>query len=201
MAGSARRGPPSHRLRRASRRSRRTSRTPAVPIVAAGTIGRVPEDASELSQYSARELLNRGTAYLDANRPEDAAVLLYTLCERFSAAGETVPPHVLSLYALSLARQGKRKEAIDTCRSALKRGARNALCHLHMAKIYLLADSRRKAFEALARGLVLAPRHPDLLRLQREMGVRQRPVIGFLSRDNPLNVRLGRVRAQKKRIR
>ena len=172
-----------------------------VPIVATGTIGSVPEDASELSQYSARELLNRGTAYLDANRPEDAAVLLYTLCERFSAAGETVPPHVLTLYALCIARQGKRKEAIDMCRSALKRGTRNALCHLHMAKIYLLADSRRKAFEALERGLVLSPRHPDLMRLQREMGVRQRPVIGFLSRDNPLNVRLGRARAQKKRIR
>ncbi|HET7453129.1 MAG TPA: hypothetical protein VFL12_10330 [Thermoanaerobaculia bacterium] len=161
----------------------------------------MPEDASELSQYSARELLNRGTAYLDANRAEDAAVLLYTLCERFSAAGETVPPHVLTLYALCIARQGKRKEAIDMCRSALKRGTRNALCHLHMAKIYLLADSRRKAFEALEKGLVLSPRHPDLMRLQREMGVRQRPVIGFLSRDNPLNVRLGRARAQKKKIR
>lgn len=161
----------------------------------------MPEDAATLLQYSARELLNKGTAYLDANRPEDAALLLFTLCERFSAAGETVPPHVLSLYALCLARQGKRKEAIDTCRTALKRGARNALCRLHMAKIYLLADSRRKAFEELARGLALSPNHPDLVRLRRDMGVRQRPVIGFLSRDNPINVRLGKARAQKKKIR
>jgi hypothetical protein len=70
-----------------------------------------------------------------------------------------------------------------------------------MAKIYLLAESRRKAYEELERGLALAPSHPDLKRLQRDMGVRQRPVIGFLSRDNPLNVKLGKARAGKKKIR
>ena len=161
----------------------------------------VPLDPADLPNYSARELLQKGTAFLDAHRVDDATLMLFTLCERFSAADEPVPPHVLSLYALCLARQGKRKEAIDTCRTALKRGARSAICRLHMAKIYFLADSRRKAFEELERGLALAPNHPDLMRFQREIGVRQAPVIGFLSRDNPLNVKLGKARAAKKKIR
>jgi hypothetical protein len=161
----------------------------------------VPDEPRDFSHYSARDLLQKGTAYLDANRIDDAVLMLFTLCERFSAADEPVPPHLLSLYALSLARQGKRKEAIDIGRTALKRGGRSALCRLHMAKIYLLAESRRKAFEELERGLTMAPKHPDLVRLQREMGVRQPPVIGFLSRDNPINVKLGRARAGKKKIR
>ncbi len=161
----------------------------------------MPDEPRDLSHYSARDLLQKGTAFLDANRLDDAALMLFTLCERFSAADEIVPPHVLSLYALCLARQGKRKEAIDMGRTALKRGGRSALCRLHMARIYLLAESRRKAVEELERGLSFAPNHPDLKRLQREIGVRQRPVIAFLSRDNPLNVKLGKVRAGKKKIR
>ncbi|HET9795165.1 MAG TPA: hypothetical protein VFS34_11940 [Thermoanaerobaculia bacterium] len=161
----------------------------------------MPDEPRDYSHYSARDLLQKGTAFLDANRVDDAAMMLFTLCERFSAADEAVPPHVLSLYALTLARQGKRKEAVDMGRTALKRGSRSALCRLHMAKIYLLAESRRKAFEELERGLALAPNHPDLKRLQREMGVRQPPVIGFLSRDNPLNIKLGKARAGKKKIR
>ncbi len=161
----------------------------------------MPDEPRDFSHYSARDLLQKGTAFLDANRVEDAAQMLFTLCERFASADEPVPPHVLSLYALALARQGKRKEAVDTGRTALKRGGRSALCRLHMAKIYLLADARRKAFEELERGLALSPKHPDLMRLQREMGVRRAPVIGFLSRDNPINVKLGKARAGKKRIR
>jgi predicted Zn-dependent protease len=161
----------------------------------------VPDEPRDFSHYSARDLLQKGTAFLDANRVDDATLMLFTLCERFSTADEPVPPHVLSLYALCLARQGKRKEAVDIGRTALKRGGRSALCRLHMAKIYLLAESRRKAFEELERGFALAPNHPDLMRFRREMGVRQKPVIAFLSRDNPINVKLGKARSGKKRIR
>ena len=157
-------------------------------------------DPSELPQLSARELLQKGTAVLEAGRVDDASLMIFTLCERFAAADESVPPHVLSLYALCLARQGKRKEAVDTARTALRRGSKNALCRLHMAKIYLLADSRRKAIEEVEQGLIHSPNHPDLRRLRRELGIRQRPVIGFLSRDNPLNVKLGKARAAKKKI-
>jgi predicted Zn-dependent protease len=158
----------------------------------------VPVDPEELSKLSARELLQQGTALLHANRVEDGSLVIFTLCERFSAADESVPPHVLSLYALCLARQGKRKEAVETGRAAIRRDSRSATCRLHMAKIYLLADSRRKAVEEISAGLTSSPNHPELLKLRKEMGVRRRPVIGFLSRDNPLNVKLGKARAAKK---
>ncbi|HTD53704.1 MAG TPA: hypothetical protein VK780_11835, partial [Thermoanaerobaculia bacterium] len=55
------------------------------------------------------------------------------------------------------------------------------------------SGDRKKTFDAVAKGLRLAPRHTELLELQRSLGVRRRPAVPFLTRGNPLNVRLGRV--------
>ena len=125
--------------------------------------------------------------------------MLYEVCERFSRNGERVPSTALSLYSLTLAHQNRLKEAIDTCRLAIKRDPGNATARLHMAKIYLLADSRRRAVDELQKGLAASPKNPELLALQRELGTRRKPVIGFLSRNNPLNVKLGKARAQLKK--
>jgi predicted Zn-dependent protease len=151
------------------------------------------------SKLSVRELIHYGLGLLNENRVDDATSMVYTVCERFSAADEPVPPSVLSLYALCLARQGKRKEAVDMCRGAVRRDSKNPACRLHLAKIYLLANSRRKAYEELEHGLSLSPSHPELLRLEQEMGKRKPPVIGFLARDNPINVKLGKARSSKRR--
>lgn len=154
------------------------------------------EDTIDLSRLSPRELLHRALALLNANRVDAATTAVFTVCERYSAADEPVPSTVLSLYALCLARQGKRKEAVETCRLAIKREPKNPTCRLHMARIYYLANARRKAFEELARGLTLDPDNGELLRFEVEMGKRRPPVLGFLSRDNPLNVKLGKARAK-----
>ena len=154
------------------------------------------DETVDLSRFSARELLHRAIALLSANRVDAATTAIYTVCERYSAADEPVPATVLSLYALCLARQGKRKEAVDTCRLALKREPKNPACRVHMARIYFLANARRKAFEELERGLAFAPDNNELKRFEVEMGKRRPPVLKFLSRDNPLNVKLGKARAK-----
>jgi len=156
----------------------------------------VPDDAVDLTKLSARELLYRGHALLNANRVELATAAIFAVCERYSAADEPVPSTVLSLYALCLARQGKRKEAVETCRLAIKREPKNPTSRVHMSRIYLLANARRKALEELERGLAFAPDNADLRKLESEMGKRRPPVLGFLSRDNPLNVKLGKARAK-----
>ncbi len=161
----------------------------------------VPDDQADSSKLSTRELLQRGLAFLNANQISDAAAALFAVCERFSEAEEPVPATVLSVYALCLARQGKRKEAVETCRIALRRDPKNPSCRLYMAKIYLLANSRRKAYEEVERGLSLSPAHAELTKFQDEMGKRKPPVIKFLARDNPINVKLGKVRAGKQRPR
>ena len=50
----------------------------------------VPDDTVDLSRLSARELLYRGHALLNANRVEAATTAIFTVCERYSAADEPV---------------------------------------------------------------------------------------------------------------
>ena len=51
---------------------------------------------------------------------------------------------------------------------------------------------------AIAQGLALDPRNAALRALHDEIGVRKRPVFGFLSRNNPVNRTLGRLRRNLK---
>ncbi len=55
-----------------------------------------------------------------------------------------------------------------------------------------MGSARKKAIEAVDRGLALSPRHPGLLTMRAELGVRRSPPIPFLPRDNRWNVWLGR---------
>src|SRR5258706_11218059 len=104
------------------------------------------------AEYTVRDLLQLGLTALKSKRVGDGTGMLFEVCERFTRSGERVPPMALSLYALALAHQHRLKEAIDPCRLALKRDPRNPVSRLHMARIYLLADSRRRAVDELLKG-------------------------------------------------
>jgi predicted Zn-dependent protease len=157
------------------------------------------ESKDPYAEFTVRDLLKLGLAALKAKRIPEASGMLFEVCERFARNGERVPPTALSLYALTLAHQNRMKDAIDTCRLALRREPDNATSRLHMARIYLLADSRRRAYEELQKGLAISPKNADLLSLQKELGARRKPVIALLARNNPINVKLGRARSQLKK--
>jgi tetratricopeptide (TPR) repeat protein len=65
---------------------------------------------------------------------------------------------------------------------------------LNQARAQLAMGRRERAARALALGLELAPEDPGLLAARVAMGRRRHPVIPFLSRDNPLNIWLGKLR-------
>ena len=154
------------------------------------------ESLYPFGEYTVRDLLKLGMNALRSKRVQEASAMLFEVCERFTRNGERVPSTALSLYSLTLAHQNRMKEAIDTCRLAIRRDPENATSRLHMARIYLLADSRRRAVDEVNKGLTLSPKNAELLALQRELGTRKKPVIGFLPRNNPLNVKLGKARAK-----
>lgn len=156
------------------------------------------ESPNLYDEYTVRDLLKLGMNALKSKRIAEASGMLFAVCERFTRNGERVPPPALSLYALTLAHQNRMKDAIDTCRLAVRREPDNAVIRLHMARIYLLADSRRRAYEELQKGLAISPRNPDLHAFHNELGARRKPVIGMLSRSNPINVKLGKARSQRK---
>ncbi len=112
---------------------------------------------------------------------------------------ESVPGVAYSFLGYGIARyQRQVKEGLRLCQHAVKSQFYHPDCHLNLARVHVLAKNRRGAVAAIAQGLALDPRNAALRALQNEIGVRKRPVVGFLSRNNPVNRTLGKLRRQMK---
>lgn len=154
---------------------------------------------TEPKRMRATELLRLGRRALKARQFKAAHEFLSEYCERMVQEDTAVSPSALASYALAVGYMGDVKEGVEICFKALSAERRNADVYSSLARLHLLADSRRRAFEALQRGLAIDPEHRDLLQLHEELGVRQSPAIPFLSRDAPVNVRLGKALRGRKR--
>ncbi len=131
------------------------------------------------AQKFERGLVFLGEAYLQLSRDKDARI----------------PPTALSYYGLCLAMQrGRNKEAAEYCELALEREFFNVEHYVNLGQVWINAGHRRKAVDALERGLAVDPGNPPLRKLRESIGVRRSPVVRFLDRDNPVNVSLGKVR-------
>lgn len=105
----------------------------------------------------------------------------------------------LSYYGLALALvQKKVRPAVELCRRAIEVQFYNGSHHGNLARVYLAADKRNKAIDAVDEGLRLHPDDKGLLALRKEIGRRSRPAIPFLPRSNPINVAIGRAKHARK---
>ena len=112
---------------------------------------------------------------------------------------EHIPGVAYSFLGYGIARYQKQvKEGLRLCQHAVKAQFYHPDCHLYLARVQILAKNRKGAVHAIAQGLALDPRNSALRSLHDEIGVRKRPVIGFLSRSNPVNRTLGKLRRQMK---
>ncbi len=138
------------------------------------------------------DLLAHARDALKAKQYAPARDLFAEYCSRFAATRTPVPPGIVASYALARGHAREMKVALEMCRRALSADRTNPYIHACLAELYLLAGSRRQAVESVRRGLACSPDYPVLLRLQQELGVRQRRPIAFLPRANPINIALGR---------
>jgi len=120
------------------------------------------------------------------------------LVDKDTVKDSTFPPAAFSYYGLCLGLyKGRIKEAADFCQIALDLEFYNAENYANLARVWIAGRVRRKAIETLERGLAVDPRSTVLVKIRRNLGVRKKPVLPFLGRDNPLNVTLGRIRDKK----
>jgi tetratricopeptide (TPR) repeat protein len=106
----------------------------------------------------------------------------------------------LSYYGLTLAiLKRKYREAVELCQKAIKQQFLDPYHYVNLAKVYVAMEQRKKAIQTLESALAQMPRNKVVIAYWKTIGLRGRPPIPFLSRDNPLNKALGRKRAQKKK--
>ena len=106
--------------------------------------------------------------------------------------GVPLPARYYSYLGCAQARVENRvKEGLTYCEHAARDEFWDPEIWVNLSRTRLLADNRRGAVRAVNEGLAIDPTMKSLLFLCRELGVRQPPVISFLSRANPLNYLLG----------
>lgn len=109
--------------------------------------------------------------------------------------GERLPGIVYSYFGYGLARfRGNAREGLHFCQQAIRLEFYEPDNYLNLARVQLVLGDRAGAVLAIRRGLAVDPEHVALADLHANMGVRRPPVIRALSRANPLNRALGKLR-------
>ncbi len=113
----------------------------------------------------------------------------------------TPPPKYLSYYGLCLAMVStKLPTALELCEGAVSVEFYNPDLFHNLARVHLRMGRRDRAYAVLLRGLQLHPGHRAILGDIRSMGIRRRPFVPFLSRNNPLNKLLGMMFSDQRRL-
>lgn len=111
-----------------------------------------------------------------------------------------VAASAFSFYGLCVAMVKRRyADAVKYCNVSLKANFMDPEHRANLALVYLERNERKKAVETLNAGLRLQPDNTVINHILDRIGRRQQPVIAFLSRDNPLNIWLGRRRGAPQR--
>jgi tetratricopeptide (TPR) repeat protein len=144
---------------------------------------------------SAEQSFERGLEALSAGRGREALAMFEAAIEIEKRSGAPRPQaRYLSYYGTCLAIEKKQlNEGIRFCRQALSDEFFNPDLCWNLGRLLLRAGRRKEAHEILVKGYSLHPGHAGIVEELSRMGRRRRPVIGFLSRGNVVNVLLGRL--------
>jgi hypothetical protein len=152
---------------------------------------------SEWRSGNIEDLIEMGVSSAKKAQYERGLIFLAEAYRHLGRDHHRLSGPLLSFYGLCLAlHRGRIKEAADFCWLGVEKDHYNPDVYCNMAYVWMAGRSRRKAVDAIEKGLALDSKHQGLLRLRAEIGTRKAPVIPFLHRDNPLNISLGRVRAK-----
>jgi predicted Zn-dependent protease len=147
------------------------------------------EDINML-QVEAFQEFRAGLAFLRGGNANKALPHLRCALEE-----EPANPFYISYMGVALAAtEQKWAEAEELCRSAIRMSRRQAQLYLNLAEIYVAADRKQDAADALVRGLRYAP-HDQRLKLGLDrLAMRRAPVLPFLPRAHSVNRKLGKLR-------
>ena len=145
----------------------------------------------------AEESFDKGLAAMEKGHRNEALAFFEAAIALEKKFGTGKPqPRYLSHYGMCLGLLGRRKyEGVRFCREAVAMEGYNPDLLWNLGRALLAANRRGEAYAALTKGLRLQRDHRGIIMELKKMGVRRKPFLRFLSRDNPINVFLGRLRS------
>ena len=103
----------------------------------------------------------------------------------------------LSYLGCAVARiRGRADEGLALCEQAVKVEFYQPENWANLAEVLILSGRRAEAMNAIQQGMDIDSRYRRLRAIHRRLGRRRQPIIRCLSRSNPLNHLLGKVRSQ-----
>ena len=106
-------------------------------------------------------------------------------------------PHCLAYLSVCVAARARQfAKAEKLAGSIIRDNPSDATAHFALGMVYLRAGRRRLAFQSFDRARTLAKGDPFLQGQLDRAEPRRAPVLPFLSRNHPLNIWLGRMRAR-----
>ena len=158
-------------------------------------------DAAGSGKQAILEQIDKAVQLTRESRYEDALEVFERLLPQLSSQDVTekrVLSNASSFYGLCVAMVRRRyAEAVQYCNLSLKSQFMDPDHLANLALVYLERDDRADAIEKLHEGLRIQPSNTRINKILDDIGRRQTPVISFLSRNNPLNVWLGKRRSRQ----
>jgi len=146
-------------------------------------------NATVTETFESRELFDKADALIKRNRYSQASALLV---EALRISPEN--PRYLSFLGLCVGMKGDLAAAEKTCRKAAALSADDPIVFVNLGRVLLEGSKRKEARKNFMLAYKLDNTNaPAALELSR-MGVRRKPVLPFLDRNNMLNVYLGKLR-------
>lgn len=147
----------------------------------------------------AEESFEKGLAALDQGQAKHALAFFEAAIELERKFGNGTPqPRYFSHYGVCLAMLGRRKhDAVRVCREAVALEGYNPDLLWNLGRALLASNRRGEAYAAFVKGLRLERNHRGIIGDLKAMGIRRKCAVRFLSRDNPVNMMLGKMRSPR----
>ena len=146
---------------------------------------------------NAEESYQQGMGELRYGRPRKALGMFRRAITISSEATEPTKlrARYLSYCGICVYRTGgPLTEAYSLCRRAVEIDNKNPSLWRNIARVANVAGRQGQAHRALSHALSMSPGHRGVLDDLRKLGLRRSPMLDFLTRANPLNVMLGKIR-------
>ncbi len=146
-----------------------------------------------------RDKIQEAISWTRREQYDDAIVVFEEFLPKLFSDGDLQDKRfaasAFSYYGLCVAMvKHKYAEAVKYCNVSVKANFMDPEHRINLALVYLERDDRKNAVKNLEAGLRLQPSNKRIHKIFTEIGRRKAVTFSFLSRRNPLNVWLGRLR-------